>query len=63
MSGAFPETFEIELIGDINKDDELYTVAYKYIRHLSFGNRFDNYNYKDDKPTSSYSEYTLLKSF
>lgn len=58
-----PETFEIEFIGDINKDDELYTVAYKYIRHLSFGNRLDNYNYKDDKPTSSYSEYTLLKSF
>lgn len=58
-----PETFQLEMLGAIRKDDELHAIAYKYIRHINFGNRLDNYNYTEDKPISSYSDYTLLKSF
>lgn len=56
-----PETFNLILLGDIEKDDELYTIAYKYIRHLSFGNRFDNYNYSTNTK-SPFSNYALIKS-
>ena len=47
----------------IKQDDDLYAIVYKYIRHVNFGNRLDSFDYKEDKPVSSYSEYTLLKSF
>ncbi len=58
-----PETFQLELIGDIKQDDDLYAIVYKYIRHVNFGNRLGSFNYREDKPISSYSDYTLLKSF
>lgn len=58
-----PETFQLEMIGAIKKDDELYAIAYKYIRHVSFGNRLDSLNFETAKPETSYSDYTLLKSF
>ena len=36
-----PEQIELQLLGNIKKDDELYTIAYKYIRNVSFiENRF-----------------------
>ena len=36
-----PEQFELQLLGNIKKDDELYSIAYKYIRNVSFiENRF-----------------------
>ena len=30
-----PESFQLELIGKITKDDSLYEIAYKYIRNVS----------------------------
>lgn len=30
-----PEKFELQLLGNIKKDDELYTTAYKYIRNIN----------------------------
>ena len=57
-----PETVTLVLLGDIAKGDKLYSIAYKYIRNISFGSRFDNYNYSD-APKSSYSDFTLIKSF
>lgn len=56
-----PETLQLVFLGEINKESELYSIAYKYIRHVSFGNRFDNFNYVD-KPKTSYSDFTLIKS-
>ncbi len=57
-----PETLHLVFLGDINKDSELYDISYKYIRNVSFGNRFDSYNYKN-QPTTNYSDFTLIKSF
>jgi PHD/YefM family antitoxin component YafN of YafNO toxin-antitoxin module len=58
-----PETFELTFLGTIKKEDDLYTITYKYIRHISFGNRFDTFSYLNKKPATNYSNYTLLKSF
>lgn len=57
-----PETLELICLGDITKDDELYTIAYKYIRNVSIGNRHDHYKYTQ-QPYSNHSNFTLIKSF
>ena len=57
-----PETLNLVFIGDITEKDELYNIAYKYIRNIIFGNRHDNFKYIN-KPKSKYSNFTLLKSF
>lgn len=57
-----PETLKLQLIGNVNKDDELYNIAYKYIRHISFGKRLDDYKYLE-YPATNYSNFTLLQSF
>ncbi|GAA4899598.1 DUF3822 family protein [Flaviramulus aquimarinus] len=57
-----PETLELVFIGKIAKDDNLYNIAYRYIRHISFGNRNDTYTYTKTLKTN-YSNFTLLKSF
>ncbi|MDB4402237.1 DUF3822 family protein [Algibacter sp.] len=56
-----PETLNLVFIGDITEDDEIYNIAYKYIRNISFGNRNDDFKYIA-KPKSNYSNFTLLKS-
>ncbi|MFD1613622.1 DUF3822 family protein [Gelatiniphilus marinus] len=57
-----PETLHLILIGNISKDDELYNIAYTYIRHVSFGKRLDNYKYL--QPTdANHSNFTLIHSF
>ena len=56
-----PETLNLVFIGDITEDDEIYNIAYKYIRNISFGNRNDDFEYID-KPKSNYSNFTSLKS-
>ena len=56
-----PETIKTVLLGDIAEDDNLYTIAYKYIRHITFGNRLDPYHYSET-PANNYSDFTLIKS-
>jgi hypothetical protein len=57
-----PETFQLIVLGEIDTKSELYKIAYKYIRNISFGKRPDNYNYIA-KPKSNYSNFVLLNSF
>lgn len=57
-----PEKIKLIFIGDIEKDSELYAIAFKYIRHISFGTKSDTYNYTD-KPESNYSDFVLTQSF
>lgn len=57
-----PETVELVFLGNLNKEHAIYKIAYKYVRHVSFGNRFDTFAFAE-KPTYSYSNFTLLKSF
>lgn len=60
--GLNPETLQLIFIGDVVKDDSIYAIAYKYIRHVSFGNRFDSYIY-ETKSKTNYSDFTLIKNF
>ncbi|MEN3324002.1 DUF3822 family protein [Mariniflexile soesokkakense] len=57
-----PETFNLVFIGDVAKDDALYAIAYKYIRHIGFGNRNETFKYVE-APKSNHSNFTLIKSF
>ncbi|RED49326.1 DUF3822 family protein [Seonamhaeicola aphaedonensis] len=57
-----PEVFNLIFIGDIDKDDEFYKIAYKYIRHVNFGNRNDSFKYSET-PNSISSNFALIKSF
>ncbi|WP_281847829.1 DUF3822 family protein [Olleya namhaensis] len=56
-----PETIEVLFLGEVTKDSPLFEIAYKYIRHVSFGNRMDTYAFAE-KPTHNHSNFTLLKS-
>lgn len=56
-----PEIFHLVFIGNVEKDDNLYNISYKYIRHVSFGKRNDTFQYQD-QPKTEYSNYTLIKS-
>ena len=59
-----PETLNLVFIGDIDTKDELYIMAYKYIRFVFLGNREDDYKYNSDaQPATNHSNFTLIKSF
>ncbi len=56
-----PETIETYLLGNIDKNTEIYELLYKYIRKLNFMERNDFYNYSyamDELPAHLY--YNLL---
>lgn len=57
-----PETLEVLLLGDINKEDDLYNIVYKYIRYVSFGSRQDTFEHFEQR-VSDHSEFILLNSF
>lgn len=57
-----PEILELIFLGEINKTDDLYKIAYKYIRNVSFGKHLKDYNYKDTSVPIHYN-FTLLNSF
>lgn len=56
-----PETINVLLLGDINTTDPVYTILYKYIRTVDFGNRMDPFTFTE-KPKTNHSHFTLLKS-
>ncbi|WP_147676879.1 DUF3822 family protein [Algibacter pacificus] len=56
------ETLNLILLGAVNKNDELYNIAYKYIRNVSFGSLKNNYKFTNVlKP--NHSNFTLINSF
>ncbi|MFG6687857.1 DUF3822 family protein [Mariniflexile sp. HNIBRBA6329] len=57
-----PETFNLVFVGDVSKDDALYSIAYKYIRNVNFGNRNESFKYVET-PKFNHSNFTLIKSF
>lgn len=57
-----PETLNLTFIGNVIKHDDFYNIAYKYIRHVNFGNRNDSYKYLEN-PETDYSNFTLINSF
>ncbi|MDO6597963.1 DUF3822 family protein [Oceanihabitans sp. 2_MG-2023] len=55
-----PETLKLVFLGNIVAENELYNIAFKYIRHIAFGT--PNTNYIVDQETK-HSNYILKHSF
>ncbi len=59
-----PETFELIFTGNIDSKDEIYTIAYKYVRFVFFSKRLDSYKYSDQaQPENNHSQFVILNSF
>ena len=59
-----PETFELIFTGNIDSEDELYKITYKYVRFVFFSKRIDNYKYSDQsQPENNHSQFVILNSF
>lgn len=56
-----PDTLVLKFLGKISDTDKLYETAYKYIRHVQFSERKDNYKYLE-KTQSSHAHFTLIHS-
>ncbi|WP_406683676.1 DUF3822 family protein [Seonamhaeicola sp. MEBiC1930] len=56
-----PEVFNLVFTGNINKQDEFYKIAYRYIRHITFGHR-NNTNNFSEPVKYSYSNFALTNS-
>lgn len=57
-----PETIDIILLGNITMNDDIYNIIYKYVRHVSFGTRFDDYKFKTPTLTN-HSNFPIIHSF
>ena len=57
------ETFQLILLGDINKESEEYKMTWEYIRNISFMGPFHPFSFEtEEEPEDELSEYLLLKS-
>lgn len=62
--GLNPESFELIFTGNIDSKDELYAVAYKYVRFVFFSKRLDSYKYAESaQPKNNHSQFVILNSF
>ena len=57
-----PEDIETILLGTITKNDTLYNILYKYVRHINFGSRNDHFSITEDIK-NKHSYFTLLTQF
>ncbi|WP_111707910.1 DUF3822 family protein [Lutibacter citreus] len=55
-----PEELQLILMGDIEKDSELYNILFQYIRNIKFYTSNKKYNLEGISP---HSHYTLLNQF
>ena len=62
--GLNPESFELLFTGNIDSKDELYSVAYKYVRFVFFSKRLDDYKYSENaQPQNNHSQFVIINSF
>lgn len=59
-----PDSLELVLLGEINKDSEEYKMTWVYIRNISFVGPFHNFSFESaEKPGQDSEEFLLLNSF
>jgi Protein of unknown function (DUF3822) len=58
-----PEEFPLVLLGHVTKDDELYNIAYKYIRNVSVLNTKINRKISDTVASDFKLDFVLINSF
>jgi len=56
-----PEEFELNLMGDIEKESELYAIVYQYIRNIKFYAPNNTAMQLNEIP--SHSHFTILNQF
>lgn len=57
-----PETISLVFVGDIQENSDLYQMAYRYIRHISFGEYINNITF-NKRPKTLHKEFVILNSF
>jgi hypothetical protein len=57
-----PEEFSLILLGDIEKDSELYTILFKYIRNIQFYKPVNSPEFLKEE-ISAHTNFTLLNQF
>ena len=58
-----PTSFELILLGDIDKESENYEIAYTYVKNIDFLKTSFGYIFEaDNAPPKGYKYFTLLKS-
>jgi hypothetical protein len=57
-----PETLELVLIGEIEKNSAIYAILYKYVRHIRFGERPEAFGYSQPLNTIPKHFYSNLFS-
>lgn len=60
--GLNPETLSFVFLGAVTKNDNLFNIAYKYIREVSIGTNNTLYNFTTE-PIANHNHFTLLNSF
>jgi Protein of unknown function (DUF3822) len=58
-----PEEFQLILIGKINTEDDLYKIAYNYVRHVEIHKHKHEYNFSTEHKSQLLNEFILLNSF
>ena len=59
-----PEKFELQLLGNVEKDDDLYNIAHKYVRNVNLLENRSRYSYSEDFTEKIKRQYfTLLHQF
>ena len=54
-----PNEFQLTLIGDINKESDLYTITYNYVRNVHFMKSISNF-FTDSKEFLNHSNFILV---
>ena len=57
-----PESFNLHFLGNIKKDDHLYTIVYKYIRNVHVENKVTNFKITKNMENIT-SNFVILNSF
>jgi len=58
-----PEEFQLILIGRIKIEDDLYKIAYNYIRNVEIHTHKHEYNFSTENKSQLLNEFILLNSF
>lgn len=58
-----PESFKIELLGNIKKNDDYFNIVYKYVRNVSIQNMISPFKITDSIKEKINSNYIILNSF
>jgi Protein of unknown function (DUF3822) len=57
-----PETFKLQLLGEISEESDLFKIAFKYIRNVSLMSVFHTQKYNDFSTAENLKHFILFNS-